>query len=396
MLFRKLTDFLIPGRSRTAAQPTRRGPANRRPTPCPLAVETLEDRCVPAATFSLGGATVLEGNAGTQNALVTVTVSEPHPNSVTVNYSTADGTATAGSDYNAVSGKLTFAKNEMSKTILIPVRGDRVVESDEYFRVLLSNPTKGTRIANGTGYVTILDDEPRISINDASALEGNTGTTAFTFTVSLSTAYDMPVTVNYASADGTATADGDYLPVSNALTFQPGQPTSQNITVQVNGDRLFEDSETFLVNVSTPNSYAAISKAVGVGTIIDDEPRISISDACNYGDYSPFTFTVSLSAQSDQLVTVDFRTVDGTAFAGVDYVFTAGTLTFAPGVTTMTIPVDVLDPTYADNKFFTVQFSNASANAQLTNQVATGYWSYYYDSGYYGYGYYDYGYGYYY
>src|SRR5439155_21141461 len=112
--------------------------------------------------------------------------------------------ATGGSDYTAVSGKLTFAKNEISKTILVPVRGDRVVESDEYFSVQLSNPTKGASIGNGTGVVTIMDNEPRIWINDASALEGHSGTTAFTFTVSLSAAYDQAVTVNYATADGTA------------------------------------------------------------------------------------------------------------------------------------------------------------------------------------------------
>src|SRR5215813_12780476 len=100
MLIRNLIDFLKPKRSRTAARPVRRGAA-RQLTPRQLAVETLEDRCVPTATFSVGGATVLEGNAGVRNALVTVTVSEPHPNGVTVNYSTADGTATAGSDYNA-------------------------------------------------------------------------------------------------------------------------------------------------------------------------------------------------------------------------------------------------------------------------------------------------------
>jgi chitinase len=380
MWIRKLFDSLKPARSRTRVRP-----AHGR-----LSVEALDDRIMPAAMFSVTGTAMLEGNTGIQQAAVTVTVSEPHPNSVTVNYSTADGTGTAGSNYNAVSGKLTFAKNEMSKTILVPVIGDRVVEPDEYFRVQLSNPSKGTSIANGTGYVSIVDDEPRITISDASGLEGNTGTTAFTFTVSLSTTYDVPVTVNYATADGTATAGSDYAPALGQLTLQPGQPTSQTITVLVNGDRQFEGSETFVVNVSTPNTYAAVTKAVGVGTIIDDEPRISISDAYNYGDYSPFTFTVSLSAASDQVVTVDFTTVDGTALAGVDYAFTSGTLTFAPGVTTMTIPVDVLDPTYADNKYFTVQFSNASTNAQLTNQVATGYWTYYYDDYYYSY--YDYGY----
>jgi Calx-beta domain len=372
-----------------------RSAAGRGPVPCRLAVETLEGRCVPAAVFSVGGATVLEGNAGTRNAVVAVSLSEPHPNSVTVNYNTADGTAAAGSDYTAVSGKLTFAKGETSKSILVPVRGDRAVEADESFSVRLSDPTKGTRIGNGTGSVTIVDDEPRVSVSDASAVEGNSGTTAVTFTVSLSAAYDQPVTVTYATADGTAAAGSDYASASGTLTFQPGEPTTQTITVLVNGDRLFEQNETFLVNLSTPNSYAAISRGTGYGTLVEDDPQISIADAYNYGDYSPFTFNVSLSAASAEVVTVDFTTADGTAHAGVDYRLTSGTLTFQPGVTTMPITVDVLDPTYADNKYFTAHLSNASTNALIGNEGATGSWSYY-DPGYYdpGYGY-DYYYGWY-
>src|SRR5205823_766478 len=127
------------------------------------------------------------------------------------------------------------------------------------------------------------------------------------------------------------------------VIFAPGQ-TSQTITVGVNGDRLPEPDKTFLVNVTTPNSYAAISKGVGVGTIIDDEPRLTTADSYNYGE-TTFTFTVSLSAAYDQAVTVNFATADGTAIAGVDYVATSGTLTFAPGEMTKTITVEVIDPT---------------------------------------------------
>src|SRR5262249_54123927 len=103
-----------------------------------LCLEALEDRCTPAAVLAISDLAALEANVGAHNAVVTVTVSEPHGNSITVNYNTADGTATAGSDYNSVSGKLTFAKNEMSKSILVPVIGDRVPEADESFFVRLN------------------------------------------------------------------------------------------------------------------------------------------------------------------------------------------------------------------------------------------------------------------
>jgi hypothetical protein len=344
------------------------------------------------AVFSVGNVAILEGNDGIQRAAVVVSLSEPHRSRVTVDYRTANGTASAGRDFDAVSGKLTFAKGETSKTIQIPVIGDRVPEVDKTFSVKLSN-AKHAKIANRTGVVTIMDDEPRISISDVWTKEGNSGTMPFTFTVSLSAAYDQPVTVNYATTDGAASAGTDYTATSAPLVFAPGQ-TSQTIPVEVNGNRLPGADKSFRVSVSTPNGYAGISKGVGVGTIVDDVPRITVSDVYIYGETS-FTFTVSLTAAYDQDVTVNFATVDGTAIAGLDYVATSGTLAFARGETTKTITVDVLDTTAAD-KSFAIHLTGVSTNALIANESAYGYW--YYDYGYYdpGYYYYDPGYYYYY
>ncbi len=374
-----------------------------RPATCRPAIEVLEDRRTPTAMFSVNDVTVAEGNTGTHNAMVTVALTEPHGNSVTVNYATADGTATAGSDYTAVSGKLTFAKNEMTKTVLVPIKGDRLVESNESFTVNLSNP-KGAKIADGTGVVTITDDEPYVYLTAGSvpyvynpygyATEGNDGTSPADFTVFLSGAYDLPVTINYSTADGTATASADYGAASGTLTFAPGQ-TSLPLSVAVFGDRLGEPDETFQVKLSTPNSYAQVVYDTGVATIVDDEPHITISDA--YLNGTTITFTVALSAASDDPVSVGFATADGTAVAGVDYVAASGTPTFAPGETSKAITIDVLDVTATD-KYFAVQLSGATANAFLAADRAYGYW-YYYDPGYSDWGYYGsygYDYGYYY
>src|SRR5262245_23680930 len=141
MWFHSLLGSLMPHanpkRTRRVASPLRT---------CRLALEPLEDRRTPAAMLTIGDVAVLEGNGGIQNALVTVSLTEPQGNSITVNYHTADGTATAGSDYDAVSGKLTFKLNEMGKSILIPIRGDRLPESDKSFFVRLSD-SKGAKIA---------------------------------------------------------------------------------------------------------------------------------------------------------------------------------------------------------------------------------------------------------
>src|SRR5207237_1377561 len=105
--------------------------------------------------------------------------------------------------------------------------------------------------------------QPTISISDVTANEGNVGTTPFTFTVTLSNASSQTVTVNYATADGTATtADNDYVAASGTVTFLPGQ-TSQTITVQVVGDTKFEPDETFFVNLSMPTN-ATIADSQGV------------------------------------------------------------------------------------------------------------------------------------
>src|SRR6187455_1868128 len=110
MWIRKLFDSLSSGRSRLSTRPSRRGPQGQRPSHGRLAVEPLEDRCTPAVVLlAVGDITIVEGNDGAQEALVRVTLSASHNNSITVDFSTVDGTATAGVDYTAVSGKLTFA-----------------------------------------------------------------------------------------------------------------------------------------------------------------------------------------------------------------------------------------------------------------------------------------------
>ncbi|MCI0742646.1 MAG: hypothetical protein L0Y72_26735 [Gemmataceae bacterium] len=373
-------------------------PATRR-----LALESLEDRLTPAAVMSVWNAAILEGNTGAQNVAVTVTLSEPHSNAVSVNFRTVDGTAIAGSDYDAVSGTLTFTKNVMSKTILVPVRGDIALEPDEYFYVRLDSAKAGAKIANGQAIVSIMNNEPSVSISDASLVEGDAGTTLMQFAVSITNAYDLPVTVNYATRDGSATAPSDFLETTGTLTFGPNDSSPQMITIEVVGDEVPELDKSFFVDVTTPDSYAKISRGTAVGTIWDNEPRIVISDAYNYGE-STITFTVSVSnlEPDDDAVTVDFTTVDGTATAANgDYVHQVGTLIFDSANATQTITVEVNNLTFLYDTYFSILLTNASPNALLANESATGYSQngyydyYYYDYGYYDYGYYDY-YGYYY
>jgi len=344
---------------------SRKAGSYRRPTR--LAVEELEDRRVPAA-LSISDATLIEGNSGTTNALVTVKLANNSNPPVSVNYSTANGTALAGSDYQAVSGTLNFKKGETSKSILIPVIGDGVHEGNETFVINLKNATHAT-IADSQGVVTITDDDPLVNISDATVTEGNTGTTLCNFLVTLSSAPIQTVTVSYTTTDDSASAGSDYQAASGVLTFNPGQ-ASQNIIVLVNGDHLVETNEAFFVNL-TSASGAVIADGQGLGTIVDDEPRISAGEtSATEGDdgTTAMVFTVTLSNATDAPVTVDYETIDGSATAGSDYQAASGTLTFAPNETSKTVTVLINGDRLAEpGESIYLNLSNA-ANGMIADQ----------------------------
>src|SRR5262249_30423626 len=202
-----------------------------------------------------------------------------------------------------------------------------------------------------------------------------------TFRVGLTVAYDLPVTVNFATYNGSASAGSDYQTASGTLTIAAGQTTA-TITVLANGDRLGEANETLFVTLSNL-SYGGIGIingviTHGVGTILDDEPHISISDVSRIegkkGQTTLFTFTVTLSASYDQAVTMSFGTTDGTAkTSDNDYVAKTGTLTFNPGETTKTITIEVKgDNKKESNETFYLDLFGNSSNSFFTKNRGIG------------------------
>ncbi len=224
--------------------------------------------------ISAATAFVNEGNSNTSEYSFTVSLSSASTETVTVNYATADDTATtADKDYVLNSGILSFAPGETSKTIKVLVIGDTKYEADQTFKVNLSSADKavlGTATAMGT--IKNDDNMPVISIANVSKKEGNSGTKPLTFNVSLSNASEDQVTVDYAVIDGTATSADYATPSNTVVTFAPGQ-TSQTIAVDVKGDTDIEVNETFQVNLSNPSSNATIATNgdKAVGTIINDD-----------------------------------------------------------------------------------------------------------------------------
>jgi hypothetical protein len=218
-------------------------------------------------------ASVTEGAAGTTTTVkVPVKLSAPSGKTITVGYTTADGTAIAGTDYTATTGTLTFSPGQTSKTIAVKVIGDALDEPDEAFSVKLRDPSR-TTIARGTGKVTILDDDPKpsVRVEDASVTEGAAGTTTTVkVPVKLSAPSGKTITVGYATADGTATAGIDYTATAGTLTFSPGQ-TSKTVTLTIRGDDVFEGDETFTLKLSSPTNVT-VARGTSTITILDDDP----------------------------------------------------------------------------------------------------------------------------
>ena len=231
---------------------------------------TIIDNDAPPA-LRVSSPTVAETNAATA-ASFAVSLSRPSGLTVTVNYQTMNGTATAPADYTAHTlTALTFLPGETTKTLTVQVAGDTRDEAAESFRVVLSSPANAT-VAAGTGTCTITDNDPAptVSVTDAQALEPDSGTANAVFTVRLSAPSGQRVTIQYATANGTAAAGTDYNAVAlTTLTFLPGQ-TTKLVPVQVKGDLVKEGNETFFVNLSGATN-ATITDAQGLGTILNDD-----------------------------------------------------------------------------------------------------------------------------
>jgi Calx-beta domain len=311
-----------------------------------------------------------------------VNLSSEYDADIKVDYTSADladyeeywygPSATAGVDYQATSGTLTIPAHTTSATIPVSVIGDRVGEPDENFWMKISNPNYAHLGYPTQSLATIVNDEPYVSISNApSVTEGNTGTTTtMNFTVSLSAPATAPITVTFATADGSALSGSDYVANSNSVTFNVGDQT-KTIPVTVKGDRIGEGDEYLYVNLTGADG-AVISSSYAYGYILDDEPKISINSPASIteGDKGtkPLTFTVTLSAPYDQTVTVFYTTVNYSAAAGSDYVATSGTLTFTAGQTSKPITVQIKgDRKKESTEYFYVQLSSPSTNASISN-----------------------------
>jgi uncharacterized repeat protein (TIGR01451 family) len=228
---------------------------------------------VPPA-LSIDDVMITEGDVGSTNAVFTVSLSGAGSGVITIDYLSSNGTATTSSDYQTVSGTLTFAPGQLTRSIIVPVNGDTSTEGNETFFVTLSNPTNAT-LGDTQGQGTIIDDDaaqPSFSFSQSS-YGGQEDCAGIVVTVIRSGDTTGSASVNYRTADVSASSRSDYTTAVGTLTFDPGV-TTQTFTVLISEDTFIEGTETATVTLSQPSAGAILgTHATASIVIVDDLPE---------------------------------------------------------------------------------------------------------------------------
>jgi parallel beta-helix repeat protein len=291
----------------------------------------------------------------------------------TIHYATSTATdagfyhATSGLDYGAMSGTLTFADGETSKSFTVPIFDDKLYENSEIFDIILSNPTGGAILLPvlATHKVFILDDEPKSALSIARetfVTEGNSGTTYAHVPVTITPPAGFPVTVAFMATYGTATPGEDYQASGGSITFQPGEKTKV-VDLPVFGDTKYELDETFGITLNlrsaTPENDVTfdLQNYAALVTIVNDDigkvlctPSISIAE----GASGTFPLAeITCTSNSDLIGAVYYVTAPGTATD--DFNFRSGSIILSPtsGPQKFFVPI-IGDDTVEPNEQFTI------------------------------------------
>jgi len=327
-------------------------------------------------SFSAVTYTVAE-NAGT--ATITVYRNGGSTGPVTVDYATSNGTARAGTDYTAASGTLTFADGDTNESFTVPIIDNDAKEPTKTVKLTLSNPTGGVALGSQKTAVLYItnDDESngQLEFSAAAYTVGEDEATGYaTITVNRNNGSHGAVTVNYATANGTAKAGTDYTAATNTLTFADGDSAAKTFTVPIINDTAYESTETVKLTLKSPTGGATLgSMRTAVLNITNDDAspgqfEFSASTYTVAEDVSGGTVTVEVyrNGGSSGEATVNYATSDGTAKAGTDYTAATDILTFADGETIQTFEVTITnDEFYEPTETIKLTLSNPAGGATL-------------------------------
>jgi Calx-beta domain/Domain of unknown function (DUF4114) len=333
---------------------------------------SIEDNeTLPTLTITSASPSIIEKNSGepANNASFQIQLSGKSATEITVNYTTVNGTAIAGSDFTATSGQLTFAAGSTTpQTILVPITPDNIFEPDKTFTLQLSNAIGASISSPFT--TTILNDDVLPTITIAAGVNAQEPNTNGTFILNRTGDTTSALTVNLATPMDTATNGVDFQTIATTATFAIGS-SSTIVDVKPIDDDNYEDTETIVLALQAASTYLLGAATNAEISLIDNEtiPTLTITPATqtiiekNTGDTANnASFQVQLSGKSATAITVNYGTVNGTATAGSDFTPTSGQLTFAPGTIT---PQTILVPITPDNIFE----PDETFSTQLTNPI---------------------------
>ena len=338
-------------------------------TPSQSAVTIVDNDGTPTASFGRAAYDVSEG-AGT--AVIDVVLSNPSASQITVSFQTSDGTAVASSDYGAANGTITFAPGATTATFVVTVNEDAVDESDEVVQLALTSTGGADLGTQKTAVLNIIDNDgiPSVRLgNSVYSVAENDG--SVTLMLALSNPSVLPVTVTYNTNNGTALAGSDYVSASKQVIFAPGAVTA-SFVVSITNDEVNETSESFSLKLSGPVNAELGTPNTAIVTIVDNDstPTAEFTRASFEVDEKVgiVVLTVTLSHPSDRPMVLAYNTADETATNGQDYIAISGTLSFAPGITTTTLELPILDDTvYEGNETLRVVLNDATVSGAPAN-----------------------------
>ena len=330
-------------------------------TAASVAVTILEDDM---SALSVANAVASEGDG---EMAFSVRLNLASSQTVTVEYVTAGGTATAGRDYETTTGTLTFSALETEQTIRVPIIGDDIDEAVETLTVMLINASNA-EIKDGKATGIITDDDVRgVTVTPTALMIREGGNARYAVVLDTEPTADVTVEIQVPE-DAEVAVDG------TELTFTADNwntPQIVTVTAAQDADAVADDPVT-LTHVVSGGDYRSVTVASVVVTILeDDTPTLLIADVeASEGD-GEMAFSVRLSVPSSRTVTVEYATADGTALAGTDYEETTGTLIFSAETTVQTIHVPITDDDIDEaTETFTIALSNPS-NATIEDGEAT-------------------------
>ncbi|WP_428312727.1 Calx-beta domain-containing protein [Hydrocarboniphaga sp.] len=308
---------------------------------------------------------------------ITVSRSGGSSGAAAVDYATGNGSATAGSDYTAVSGTLNWADGDSAdKTIELTIMNDEQLEPDENFTLNLGNASGAALGTPASATITITNDDaarPGTLQFDAATYFVDESAGSLVVNVTRAGGSDGAASVNYATSPGSATAGSDYQTSSGTLSWADGDAASKSFTVTIGNDAAVEGNETFNLVLSGASGASLGEIKAATATIVDDEaaqPGVIKLGASSYTvaeNAGTLSVTVLRDIGSDGAVSVQYTTNNGTATAGGDYTLASGTLSWADGdVSARTISVPIIDDSLFEGaETFGVSLGSATGGALL-------------------------------